>query len=343
MKASLNMTASDLLPKDIADHFNRSGLIVSSMAADDVVTGVVDWLVGQRSRRNRAVCRYLSYLNRMWETFVTIAQDFPRQNPGRAGQKDEAAAGTSSMEMLHLANHLYVLNSYDVPGAVLECGCFKGFSSCCLSHACAFLSRELIVADSFQGLPTPVNTDAQYYQAGDFKGTYDEVRRHMRMFGLPNCAEFVQGFFSSSLNGWNRPLAMLWMDVDLYQSTMDVLDRVFSALDPHGAMFCHEFSRTNDICAGKISSETGPPGAIREFLTVRGVSYTARHVIKCEDNYSYATGMVTFATSVANASPLLLEVLERKLPDRDLQAKVKRVCRRYYGKLSRFLVSSRVV
>ena len=41
----------------------------------------------------------------------------------------------------------------EVPGAVVECGCFGGGSTANLSLVCDIVDRELIVCDSFEGMP----------------------------------------------------------------------------------------------------------------------------------------------------------------------------------------------
>lgn len=121
------------------------------------------WMIRDGIRQSPAVRKYLSYLSIMSSIFELIFAFFLKENPGREGKKDELAVATSPDEMLFIARSLYILDSYGVKGAVLECGCFKGFSSCCLSWACDYLGRDLIVADSFQGLPDVEHT---FYDPG---------------------------------------------------------------------------------------------------------------------------------------------------------------------------------
>jgi len=40
-------------------------------------------------------------------------------------------------------------------GDIVECGCYNGASTVNLSIACALTNRQLIVCDSFEGLPNP--------------------------------------------------------------------------------------------------------------------------------------------------------------------------------------------
>lgn len=66
---------------------------------------------------------------------------------------DTHTAGWAGVGMIPIAIYLYYLKSNGVNGKVLECGVFKGGSTCCLSHICDYLDLELIAADSFEGLP----------------------------------------------------------------------------------------------------------------------------------------------------------------------------------------------
>jgi hypothetical protein len=180
--------------------------------------------------------------------------------------------------LLHIANHLYLLAAAGVPGVLLECGCFKGFSSACLSHACAFLARDLAVADSFQGLPGETGVGEEGYRPGDFRGARQEVEDNVRLFGRIERVRFLEGWFRDSLPGLADPIALLWMDVDLYASATDVLDAAWERLDPKAAIFSHEFLPDQIDAEGRIVHVHEPPGAIRDAFAARGVEERAVHL-----------------------------------------------------------------
>ena len=307
-----------MLPNEILEVVQTEEVIAGWKASavaepsDKLVHALVDWLLSPGAARVPAVRRYLFYLGWMFDTFHSIAAYFPRHNLGREGQKDSLTVLTTPEEMLYLANHLYILDSYGVEGVVLECGCFKGYSSCCLSHACAYLSRELFVADSFEGLPPPRPSEAGYYQPGDFAGSLDEVERNVAIYGRAESVRYVKGWFSDSLNGWTRPLALLWTDVDLYQSVLDVLKNVFHAVDPRAAMFSHEFL-ADYIHEGQIVFPHESPGAYRDFLGARDCAYAARYL-------GGHTAMIVFSTSLAPASAQLLNALMMRLYEKGSSA-----------------------
>jgi hypothetical protein len=288
-----------LLPADLAAVCRRGIDEPAPSAAE--LSNVARWLLSPEVGEQQPVRRYLFYLRLMARTFRLIADNFPLANPGRKGQKDAHGLATSPRELLYLANHLYLLDSAGVPGVVLECGAFKGFSSACLSHACAYLGRTLVIADSFAGLPAPDRATEGHYEPGDFAGSLDEVRTNLATFGRPDIAEFCQGWFSESLRGWDRTIALLWTDVDLYQSTLDVLAPTFAHLEPRAPIFSHELP-AHAIAEGRIVFPTETPGAYRDFLDGRQIAYRAIHL----DHYM---GTIALAGSVAPAAGPFLNAL----------------------------------
>lgn len=255
-----------MLPADIAPH--AAGLPSTPERAADLAA----WLMLE-ARREPAARRYLYFLKSSYETFHAIEECFPRlaEAPGDG-------IGTSPEELLHIANHLYLLAAAGVPGVLLECGCFKGFSSACLSHACAFLGRDLVVADSFQGLPEEAGVGEEGYRPGDFRGARHEVEANVRLFGRIERVRFVEGWFRDTLPRLADPIALLWMDVDLYASATDVLDAAWGKLDPRAAIFSHEFLPDQIDEEGRIVHPNEPPGAIRDAFAARGVEERAVHL-----------------------------------------------------------------
>ena len=236
------------------------------------------WLVHDGRRESAAVRRYVFFMARMIETFDSIFEFFDKRNPTTAASgQDAISVQTRADEMLFLANHLYYLHSHGVEGDLLECGAFKGYSSCCLSWVCSYLGRKLLVADSFEGLPEDPRQER--YSPGEFKGSIEEVTENLTTLGVIGSAELIKGFFSESLVGFDRPLMALWVDVDLYNSTMDVLHNAWSSLDPRGAFLCNEFGPQHVGPDHQIVPEPNlVPGAVSDFFGEKGISHTARHL-----------------------------------------------------------------
>jgi hypothetical protein len=254
-------TLLDVAPGQVAE------AIPVALRESAEISAIASWLMSDDGRSDPAVSRWINFLAGHHARFRIIEQLFPKVDARRQGMKDQRCIQTNPLEMLVIANYLFILHSYGVAGCVLECGCFKGYSSCCLSIACRHLGYTLVIADSFAGLPTGTHEVGgdNYYQPGDFTGTRAEVERNLRTFGDPTGVELVEGWFAQTLKGWNRPLAVLWLDVDLWSSAIDVLTPCFSATDPRGAIFSHEFSASY-IKDGKITCPNEAPGAIAQFM-----------------------------------------------------------------------------
>uniref|UniRef100_A0A832MLP4 Macrocin O-methyltransferase n=1 Tax=Eiseniibacteriota bacterium TaxID=2212470 RepID=A0A832MLP4_UNCEI len=132
-----------------------------------------------------------------------------------------------------------------VPGDLVETGVWRGGSIIFMRavlRAHGDMTRTVWAADSFQGLPRP---DAERYPAdrGDKLWSYDqlavsleEVRANVARYGLlDERVRFLKGWFKDTLPGAPiERLAVLRLDGDLYESTMDALDALYPRLSPGG-------------------------------------------------------------------------------------------------------------
>ena len=238
-------------------------------AVDDIV-----WILENRAGA-KPILRYAHYLLTMSESFGFIGSHFDRINRlVDASAKDFEAVASSPYEMLCIANNLYVLRSGGARGGLVECGCFKGFSTCCLSQACGWLGMQLHVFDSFEGLPP---SEGGYYKEHDFRGTMEEVTDNLQTFGQPSAVQLHRGFFADTLPSFKEPFACLWMDVDLESSSRDVM-ALLPALPVDSCVFSHE-------CPPEAFAEFRPqPGAsevlppILEAFGSLGATAMGRHL-----------------------------------------------------------------
>ena len=151
----------------------------------------------------------------------------------------------------HLAMALKILETPpNVPGAVVECGTWKGGSAVNLSLVCDIVGRKLLIYDSFQGLPAgvPGDREAPNYQKGDFRGTLDEVRSNLRRYGAIGCCEFVEGWFDDTLPSLEAPVLLAFLDVDLEASLETCVRHIWPNLVETGYVFIDEFVSL-DYCA----------------------------------------------------------------------------------------------
>jgi predicted O-methyltransferase YrrM len=233
-----------------------------------------EYMLNEGHTRSRAIRKYLHFIASTYSIFNEIFQYFPKENLNSTHKDDVSAIGTAPFELIYHAMYLYCLDSWGVQGDVIECGTYKGFSACCFSWTCSCLGRRLIVADSFEGLPE--NSTDPYYKKGDFCGQIDEVRSNIEDFGRIEQVDFLKGFYNTSLQGFDRPLCMIWMDVDLYESTMDILNNLLPCLAADGVIISHELFADRDFTDNGLLKDTiGPSKAMYGFFAEQGMTYQA--------------------------------------------------------------------
>lgn len=156
----------------------------------------------------------------------------------------------------------------DQPGIIVECGCWVGGTSVNLSLLARLVGRQLVVYDSFEGLPAPSPGDrhAKPESEGFFRGDIDTVRGHIDKYGAPEVVELRKGWFSDTLLNHSEPIAFMFLDVDYQASLHDCVVNLWPHLAEKGYVFLDEFVLL-DYC-GLFWSEsfwerhfgTTPPG-----------------------------------------------------------------------------------
>jgi O-methyltransferase len=139
-----------------------------------------------------------------------------------------------------------------IPGDVIETGVWRGGASMYMRAALkAYGDAERLVwvADSFEGVPPP---DAAHYPAdrGDPLHTIDylavseaRVRANFARYGLlDERVRFLAGWFKDTLpDAPIERLAVMRLDGDLYESTMDALIHLYPKLSPGGFVIVDDY------------------------------------------------------------------------------------------------------
>lgn len=154
--------------------------------------------------------------------------------------------------MLQLQRAAEFAIEFGVPGDFIETGVWRG-GACILMRAVlaarGVTDRRVWVADSFRGLPPP---DAARYpkDAGNMlcafdqlAVTADDVRAHFRHYGmLDDQVRFLEGWFRDTLPAAPIDrLAILRLDGDLYESTMDALVALYDKVSPGGIVIVDDY------------------------------------------------------------------------------------------------------
>lgn len=177
--------------------------------------------------------------------------------------------GTSYKAHLAMAVKLLEIPP-EVDGTVVECGCYLGGSTANLSLACDAVGRELIVYDSFEGLPPPTENDkyAKEEATGFLRAELDVVKANVRRFGVIERCTFRKGWFSDTLPSHAEPVVLAFLDVDYQASLDDCIRNLWPHLTDKGYVFIDEYVLT-DYCAlfwseryWRTHFDTTPPGLI---------------------------------------------------------------------------------
>jgi hypothetical protein len=193
--------------------------------------------------------RLFQYLNkRGYKIFKTVPFDAKARELGT----DWPSIGYSMVGLKRLDNLQFCVESVlkeSVPGDLLEAGVWRG-GSCIFMRAILNLrgvtNRTVWVADSFQGLPAPSHEADQNYDLSGFTAlavSQAEVEAAFQRFGLlDNQVKFLKGWFKDTLvSAPVSQLAILRMDGDLYESTMDILNALYHKVSPRGFVIVDDY------------------------------------------------------------------------------------------------------
>lgn len=165
---------------------------------------------------------------------------------------------------------LDVIRREGVPGDLIETGVWRGGATIFMRGYLAawdMPDRKVWVADSFEGLPVPSLSQDEGWDLSKSKMpvlavSLEEVQDTFRRYGLlDERVVFLKGWFKDTLpTAEIERLALLRMDGDLYESTMDACNSLYDKVVEGGFVIVDDF---------KI-----PPcrQAIEEFREARGIT-----------------------------------------------------------------------
>ena len=165
----------------------------------------------------------------------------------------------------------------DIPGDFIEAGTFIGGTSIAVLLALGSRAPQKLMwaADSFQGLPAPVQQDAQCDRRrsggntcsaqgqGTFMSTRDTFEENLWRFGVNRTRlRVVEGWFSATLltvGIRRRGLSFIRADGDLYMSTRDALQALYPYLQPGGVIYIDDYGSFGGC--GKVADARALPAS----------------------------------------------------------------------------------
>jgi O-methyltransferase len=260
--------------------------LTDSIYADDPFACYVPYEIKARTPAwKRAIVRMLQgglarYRIRLAEPFsIPWVGDYSRlSDEERAAIRDRGAAwpvrahtmiGLKRLENLQHCAETVIREG--IVGDFIETGVWRG-------GACIFMraivkayceDRTVWVADSFEGLPAP-NVHAYAADAGDKHHTFsawlacsqEQVEANFRRYGLlDDGVRFLKGWFKDTLpNAPIQRLAILRLDGDMYESTIQALEALYDKLSVGGFVIVDDYHLKPCV------------EAIRDFRDARGIA-----------------------------------------------------------------------
>ena len=140
------------------------------------------------------------------------------------------------------------IEEQSIPGAIVECGVYRGGSAAVLASATR-QGRDIYLFDSFQGLPPPGDKDgaqaAQQYREGWCAADPADVSAIFSRLQIPaSRLHIVKGWFADTLKSVTVPaIALLHIDADWYDPVKLCLETFFEAVSPGGFVVLDDYGR----------------------------------------------------------------------------------------------------
>jgi O-methyltransferase len=160
----------------------------------------------------------------------------------------------------------------DIGGDLIEAGVWRG-GACIFMKANLMawgdMTRNVWVADSFQGLPKPnstqfpADTGDDLHKRGGLSVSVDQVRHNFERYGvLDDRVKFLVGWFKDTLPGAPiEALSVMRLDGDMYESTWQAIEALYPRLSPGGFCIVDDF--------GSHQSQAGK--AVHDYRKVNGI------------------------------------------------------------------------
>ncbi len=160
----------------------------------------------------------------------------------------------------------------DIPGDVVEFGCYEGDTSIQLANAMRnHPDKWLYLYDSFEGLPAKTaadqSADGWRFKEGELKASPDTVAHKFKKYQLPEPV-IVKGWFNElTADDLPAQISFALLDGDFYESIKTSFALVAPRLNPHGIIAVHDY---------RNAALPGSAKAVAEFLSAHQNDYDLR-------------------------------------------------------------------
>jgi O-methyltransferase len=194
--------------------------------------------------------------------------------------KDRTMTGPAKGYYLHRA--VTYVTAQQIPGAIVECGVWRGGSMLNVAHTLARLGvsdRELYLFDTFSGMSEPTDRDLHLGKSGTPAATIlDRVSRDSWMWAIASLDDVKAGFSSVDYPSERvhfvegkvedtipaqapDEIAILRLDTDWYESTRHELTHLYRRLAPGGVLIIDDYGtwKGSKDATDEFVAETGEP------------------------------------------------------------------------------------
>lgn len=179
-----------------------------------------------------------------------------------------------------------------VQGDLIETGVWRGGATIFMRgilKAYGVTDRRVWVADSFEGLPPPdrhrypKDANAEFHKYKQLAVSLDEVRGNFERYGLlDGQVRFLKGWFRDTLpTAPIEKLAVMRLDGDMYESTMDALVSLYPKLSPGGFVIIDDYNSVQACNA-----------AVEDFRKERGITTALSLIAGCGAFWRKEAGVV---------------------------------------------------
>lgn len=216
--------------------------------------------------------------------YHTLESRFPdyTQNDIKVIRTVKPYTMTSPERIYSLIQAINYVVRYDIPGAIIECGVWKGGSMMAVIQTLldmGALDRELYLFDTYEGMSQPQDVDVSVHGQNAMKiyekernkkdkspifcySPLDEVKSNILSLGYnTKKIHFIKGKVEDTVPE-NAPdtIALLRLDTDWYESTLHELRHLFPRLSTGGVLIVDDYGYW-----------LGEKKAIDEYLSLNGI------------------------------------------------------------------------
>jgi len=193
----------------------------------------------------------------------------PRQRELGLDWPSVAFTMIGTKRLLNLRRVIESVIGEQIPGDIVETGIWRG-GACIMAravlHAYGVKDRKIIACDSFEGLPPPnaekfpADSGALFHEYTDLSVSLETVKSNFAKFNLlDDQVVFLKGWFKDTMpTVKSEKIAVLRLDGDMYESTIDPLIHLYDRIPDGGWIIVDDY---HAVPASKI--------AVHDFLDSR--------------------------------------------------------------------------